>query len=146
MEAPLPDAFVNTIKFIFDSDLIKIIRDRKTKLKKLKNLVEEINRWPIQPDKKTIAYEASKNINRLMEKLYETPKDKLLLKTIKSILHTLKPLNLDFDLWKSQNLYFKLSRTAYPEMVEKSKQGDKKAEEWVKYFEELDGYLPSRSL
>ncbi|MFO7929002.1 MAG: DUF3536 domain-containing protein, partial [Candidatus Humimicrobiaceae bacterium] len=70
MEAPLPDAFVNTIKFIFDSDLIKIIRDRKTKLKKLKNLVEEINRWPIQPDKKTIAYEASKNINRLMEKLY----------------------------------------------------------------------------
>ncbi len=146
MEVPLPDAFVNTIKFIFDSDIIKIIRDRKTKLKKLNNLVEEINRWPIQPDKKTISYEASKNINRLMEKLYETPKDKLLLKTIKSILHTLKPLDLDFDLWESQNLYFKLSRTAYPEMVEKSKQGDKKAEEWVKYFEELDGYLPSRSL
>ncbi len=144
--APLPEAFLQTIKFIFDSDIIKIISGKKTKIKKLKKLVEEIKRWQIQPDKETINYEASKNINKLMEKLYKAPRDKLLLKTIKSILQTLEPLNLDFDLWKTQNIYFKLSKNFYPEMLESSKQGDQKAKDWVKYFEELDGYLPSRSL
>ncbi|MDZ7837789.1 MAG: hypothetical protein U5N58_07435 [Actinomycetota bacterium] len=121
MNIPLPETFSNVLKFIFNTDLQKIMADRKAKTKKLRQLVEEIGRWPIKPDQQVIGYVASKTIKQMMRKLYETPRDKLLLSTIKNLLQILEPLNLDYDLWEAQNLYFYISRDIYPRWLKLQK-------------------------
>ncbi|MGM0366172.1 MAG: DUF3536 domain-containing protein [Actinomycetota bacterium] len=146
MNIPLPEAFSNSLKFIFETDLVNILKDKKAKLKKLSGLVEEISRWPIELDTQLISYVADNTINSMMKQFYQTPKDRVLLETIKSLLKILKPLNLDYGLWEAQNLYFYLSRQIYPQVMEQAEQGDRNAEKWVSAFRELDSYMPSRSL
>ena len=146
MNIPLPEGFSNSLKYIFETDLVKILNDKKAKIKKLSKLVEEISSWPIQLDTQLISYVADNTLNSMMKKLYQTPKDRVLLETIKSLIKTLKPLKLDYGLWEAQNLYFYLSRQAYPSFLAQAEQGDSNAEKWVASFRELDGYMPSRSL
>ena len=146
MNIPLPPPFASALRFIFNTDLQKILSDRKAKTKKLGQLVDEIMRWPIQLDTKTISYVASQAITEMIRKLYQAPRDKMMLSAIKSLLQILQPLNLDYDLWEAQNLYFYLSRKTYPLLLEAAKDNDAHAREWVDYFQQLDQYMPSRSL
>ncbi len=146
MNIPLPEAFSSSLKFIFETDLLNLLKDKKAKIKKLSKLVEEIGRWPIELDRQLISYVASNTINLMMERLYQAPRDRVLLETMASFLKILQPLGLDYGLWKAQNLYFFLSRDVYPQCLERAEQGDENACRWVSAFKELDNYMPSRSL
>ncbi len=146
MNIPLPEAFSQSLKHIFEKDLADMLKSKKTKFKKLSRLIEETGRWPIDLDTRLISFVANQAINNMMRKLYRAPKDRILLESMKALMKVLKPLKLDYSLWEAQNLYFYLSRQAYPAFLKEAEQGNKNAEQWVSAFRELDSYMPSRSL
>ena len=51
---------------------------------------------------------------------------------------------LEVDLWRTQNVYYRLGRTAYPEHRERAEGGDESAREWVRLFEALGKKLSVR--
>jgi uncharacterized membrane protein YjfL (UPF0719 family) len=76
-----------------------------------------------------------------MTQFYANPHDIDLGRTIATVLRILRMLSLNLDLWKPQNLYFSMTKTIYPAMQEKIKNGNTAAEDWVAGFENLGRYL-----
>jgi hypothetical protein len=142
---PLPKFFSTTWEFILNTDIKKELEKEKTNISRLKNLVQEIERWSFEIDKTTLGFEASRKTLKLMKVLYARPEDIALLRTIVSIFKILHPLSLKLRLWKAQNIHFSIGKRLYSRMQERAEKKDKAAKEWVKYFDMLGNYLRVRS-
>ncbi|MEA1943755.1 MAG: DUF3536 domain-containing protein [Euryarchaeota archaeon] len=146
LQIPLPKALAITVEFILNTDLRKLLETEELDLEHLQKLVEEAKKWSFELDMTTLGFVASQRINSLMEKLSMTPEDVSLLETIETIFRTLSALSLELDLWKTQNIYFSISRQLNGGMRERAEKGDQTAKKWVEHFNNLQDYLYVRSV
>jgi ribosomal protein L15 len=56
---------------------------------------------------------------------------------INEVFHILCPLSLEYNLWKSQNYYFRIGRKKAAGMQDTAGSGDAGARQWIRLFEEL---------
>lgn len=141
MGIPFPKALSASAEFILNQDLCKVIQDDESDLGRLQELVDEATRLSVQLDQATLRFEASRKINRLMNKLAGSPDDLKLLETIEATLGILRTIVLELDLQTAQNVLFAISRGEYPAMSKKAELGDSIAKKWVEHFEKLADYL-----
>jgi len=145
MKIPVPQALAMPVFFVLDSDLKRLLTKKDLDLEKIEKTAEEINRWAFLPDKAALSLLASKRINGLVENLSENPEDLELLATIKDLLHILSQLDLDLDLWQSQNNYFLLTGKLLGMMEKRAGGGDHKAKEWMALFQSVGDFLGVKS-
>ncbi len=141
VKIPLPKALAMTVEFVLTRDMTTILENDFLDLDKLERIAQEIRRWTFTRDKENLGFVASKRIEKLMTQFYANPHDIDLGRTIATVLRILRMLSLNLDLWKPQNLYFSMTKTIYPAMQEKIKNGNTAAEDWVAGFENLGRYL-----
>jgi len=140
---PVPKVFEMTVEFVLNRDFVDIIKGA-VDIKRLDAWVHEIKRWPFMRNNNFVSFEASRKIDSLMQDFARHPKQNELMVTICDILRILKNLSLDLDLWRSQNIYFSMSRSLLTMMQNKAQEGDHKATEWVALFTDLGNYLKIR--
>jgi alpha-amylase/alpha-mannosidase (GH57 family) len=145
MSIPLPKAFQITTEFTLNTDIANLLSDKNIDLGKLQNLIDEIKRWSIDIDKKTVNFIATNKINSLLSEFLEKTNDLKLLKNISEMMSTLKPLSLDLQLWEAQNIYFSIIKTSYSKMSRESKKGNNIAKEWLELFNNVGTYLQIKS-
>lgn len=138
---PLPKALAVPAEFILNIDLRKLLENEELDLDRLQRLIEEVKKWSFEPDNVILGFVASQRINKLMEKLSQTPEDVPALENIEVILRILSALPLELDMWKAQNVYFSIGKQLYGGMREKAEKGDNNAKEWIKHFNSLGHYL-----
>lgn len=138
---PLPKALAMTVEFILNRDLIEVLENADPDVDRLEKLAREIRKWNFTRDKETLSYVAGRSIDRLMDKFSKTPRDIKLLKKLCSILRLLAELSLPLDLWKTQNIYFSLSKTLYQDMRRSPDSGEFNAQEWLALFGILGEFL-----
>ncbi len=141
MNMPLPKALAAPAEFILNEDLCKVIRDEPTDPDRLRALADETSGFSLQLDKATIQFEAGRKIDRLMTRLEEKPEDTGLLEHIEEIIKILKTILTELDIQPAQNVFFRISKSTFPQMREKAQSGDKPAQEWVEQFNNLAHYL-----
>ncbi|MFH1338609.1 MAG: DUF3536 domain-containing protein [Candidatus Omnitrophota bacterium] len=141
MRVPLPRVFAVTTELSFNIDILRALEAEKPDINRLKNLVDEAGKWSIKVDKATLGFVASNKVNTMMESFFKQPQDSDLLEAVESILGILSPLDLNFNLWKAQNVYFSLGRQIYGEMKQKAQSGDQGAKEWLERIIRLGEYL-----
>ncbi len=141
LKIPLPKALAMTVEFVLTRDMTTVLENDFLDLDKLERIAQEIRRWTFTRDKENLGFVASKRIEKLMTQFYANPHDIDLGRTIATVLRILRMLSLNLDLWKTQNLYFAMTRTIYPAMQEKIKNGNTNAQDWVAGFENLGRYL-----
>ena len=144
LRIPLPKALAATAEFVLNTDLRKSLETEELDLEHLQKLVEEIKKWSFELDRTTLGFVASQRINSLMEKLSLTPEDVSLLKRIETIFRILSALSLELDLWKTQNIYFSISKQLNSGMRERVERGDETAKKWVEHFDNLQDYIYMR--
>ena len=138
---PLPKALASPMEFILNMDLCKLLENEELDLDRLQKLIEEVKRWSFEPDKVALGFAASQRVNKLMEKLSQTPEDVSVLENVEALLRTLSALPLDLNLWKSQNTYFSMGEQLYSRMREGAEKGDQNAKKWIEHFGRLGGLL-----
>jgi len=146
LRIPLPKALAATAEFVLNTDLRKSLETEELDLEHLQKLVEEIKKWSFELDRTTLGFVASMRINSLMVKLSMTPEDVSLLETIETIFRTLSALSPELDLWKTQNIYFSISKQLNGGMRERGESGDETAKKWVEHFNNLQDYIYVRSV
>ncbi len=139
--APLPKALTTPVEFILNMDLRKSLENEELDLGRLQKLIEEVKRWSFEPDRITLSFVASQKVNKLIEKLSQSPEDISTMEKVEELLRILSALPLDLNLWKSQNIYFYMGKQLYNEMREKAEKGDGNAKKWIEHFKELGHYL-----
>jgi len=138
---PVPKVLALTVEFVLNQDLIDILQATKLNLQKLQRIVTEIKRWPFMRDNKTVEYEAKRKIESMMQEFARYPEQKTRLHQLCQILRILKPLKLELDLWKSQNLYFLISRTTPAKTQTSTGALSTDDRAWHKEFQELGRHL-----
>ncbi|MBF0483680.1 MAG: DUF3536 domain-containing protein [Candidatus Omnitrophica bacterium] len=141
IRVPLPKPLAMTVEFILNRDLMDTIEDDNIDVSKLERLVNEMLRWGFMRDKETISLKASKRISILMEKMKENPEDTLLIGNIESIIRLLNRLSFTLDIWRAQNIYFKIGKAVYHLKYEKAVKNDVAAKFWIESFDKLGKVL-----
>jgi hypothetical protein len=144
MGVPLPNIFSLSLQLMLNSDLQEMLEEEEPDFEKLAREIEQIRGWGIGLDSVTISFIAEQRIEASMEKFLNDPENVSILESLVTLLDVLQPLGLSFELWKSQNRYFDLSKKNYAAMKEKSDHGDAHAGEWLEFFERLGGQLGVR--
>jgi hypothetical protein len=142
---PLPQVFLSTFSFIFNTDIKNILKSEQIDMERLQDLVKEVKRWSLNLDKTTLGFIASRKINLLIENFNKNPQDADILKSLETFFKTLQPLSLPLRIWEAQNIYFAVKNELYDIMQAKVKQNDKKAKKWISNFDALGSYLSIRS-
>jgi alpha-amylase/alpha-mannosidase (GH57 family) len=141
MKIPLPKALASPADFILSTDLTRALKTEELDLETIRKLVEEFKKWSFTPDGEHLGFVATQRIDGLMEKLSRYPEDLSLLETIENVIFILRELPLDLDLWKSQNVFFSVTRTLYQKMKKKSDRGEAAAKKWIENIEKIGRYL-----
>jgi alpha-amylase/alpha-mannosidase (GH57 family) len=141
MQIPLPEALAAPAAFVVNADLRRLIDRDETDVEALRKAVEEFRRWSFKPDQAGLGFAASRRIGLLMAKLEADPWSARVLKDIVAVFEILKPLALDLDLWRSQNICVSLSRRVYGEARKKVARGEAGAKDWLACFDALGGFL-----
>jgi len=143
---PLPKAFSTTVEFILNTDFRRLMDDKELDLERLQKLVEEFNKWNLQPDRTLLSFVTSKRVNRLMEEISKNPQDLIIWKPVNDLLEILRDFPLDIDLWRSQNIYFKVCQQLGSEVKKRSQEGDEDAKKWIGCLSKIGRYLRVKCL
>jgi alpha-amylase/alpha-mannosidase (GH57 family) len=140
MGISLPQTLAAVIELTLNNALRKSLEDEDSNIEELQKLVSEMKKRSIEPDKTDMGFVASKKINKLMERLAQSPQDSSLLETIVKTLNILSVFPLELNLWKAQNIYFSVGKKFCGPMQKKA-ETDPHAKMWLDHFNELGEFL-----
>ncbi|MBI4834735.1 MAG: DUF3536 domain-containing protein [Planctomycetes bacterium] len=150
-KVPMPKALTAISGFILNNALLsamgrhafgeKTMEDEELDLSRMKQVMEEIKRRPVELDKTALNIAANRVFNHLMERLMVAPRNEKTLETVTEFINLFTQLSLEPELWQAQNICFFLAQQTYPEMHKKADAWDPHARIWIKHFKELSGYL-----
>jgi alpha-amylase/alpha-mannosidase (GH57 family) len=143
---PLPKAFAASMEFILNADFKKLLDLEELDLDDLNHIIDEFRKWELEPDGNLLGFAASTKIDDLMTNIRTDPENLVLLEKLGGLLATLKTFPLDFNLWKSQNMYFSHCQQFGKDMKVKGKAGDSRANTWITLMKSLGEHLSVKCL
>ncbi len=141
---PIPRSFQSAAEFILNSDLRKAISVDSLDLDRISSILDEIRTWKVQLDTEGLSYLLQQTLEGTMTKLATAPEDVGFLSELLAAAEMFPMLPFPVDLWKVQNIYHKMLRSAYLEFQERAQQGDEVAQGWLNQFLSLGQQLSMR--
>jgi len=133
---PIPRAFTSAADFILNTEIHRFFDEELLDINKLRHLASEFDRWKLEiNNQQSFRYTVSERIFYEVRKLALSDFSIHQLDLLNDIFAILKDLNVDLDIWKSQNLYFG--------MLNGHNKGQlhKESTEWNNEFKKLGQYL-----
>lgn len=137
LNIPIPQSLFVITEQAINQEAKRFFSQELINLDKLKDLIQEIQHWPITIDHTTLAFEIRGWVNQALEELSKQPDDISRIQEIASVLNQLKEIDIHLNLWKAQNIYFQIKQEVIPSYKKKADQGDKNAESWLEQFKKL---------
>jgi alpha-amylase/alpha-mannosidase (GH57 family) len=135
IQIPLPETLLGPAAFVLNAEFKDLLEAPATDFDRLAALVEEYRKWSLEPGKAGLGFEAEKKIEALMAGWANDPGSPEALRTVARLLAVLKPMEIDIDLWKSQNLYVSRGRQVHADQGARAGRGDSGAKAWLEAFE-----------
>jgi alpha-amylase/alpha-mannosidase (GH57 family) len=108
-----PPQFTSSAAFVLNMDLRKALQADPPDPEGMENLLTEMKMWDIPPDKETLSYYLSGQLENLLLKLIDNPDETGVIDRAVGLLQLFKGILLFPNLWRVQNLYFALFQNAY---------------------------------
>ena len=131
---PVKKSFFAAAGETLNYDLKKVLQEEVTDADRIQNLLGDMRKWNVTPDSVEIEFAVRRKIEALMEQFCMDPDDLSLLSEIRKRLELVKILPIEFNYWQIQNIYFRLSRTIYRDMLRRTKTRDENAVQWINIF------------
>ena len=88
-----------------------------------------------------LAYVVKAHLDRQMERIAEAPDAVAMLARTAAIAEIVRTMDIEVNLWKTQNLYFGMLNTVAPSRREQAGRGASTAQEWLRHFLQLGDCL-----
>jgi alpha-amylase/alpha-mannosidase (GH57 family) len=138
---PVPRAFITAAEFILNSDIQRAFRENDLDIPKVESILNEAKTWNIPLHSVELEFIARQRIERLMTDIRENPFDTFRLITMQKILKLLFSIPLEINLWYVQNIYFKMAKENYHDLLSQIQPGNEGASQWTDAFKELGDLL-----
>jgi hypothetical protein len=141
INAPLPAALRTAADFTLNRDLQRTIESPDPDPARLRELVEQACARNVELHREELAYAIKNALDQRLVRLREEPNDLALLTRTADLAEVFRSLNLEVNLWKTQNLYFRLRGTSWAACKRLAELGDASAREWIQQFNRLGDHL-----
>lgn len=135
---PIPKAYTTTFEYILNADLVDSFESEKINVKKIERVMSELAAWGLaieDPDK--VARLAGDCIFKELKRISAERANSKRLERLNRLFPLLRKFKLEPNLYKSQNLYFEISREEDAEVLSNTP-------EWIKQFKLLGENLGVR--
>ncbi|MFC1590246.1 DUF3536 domain-containing protein [Candidatus Omnitrophota bacterium] len=143
-KVPLPSCFSHLVGLMVNAEMCAALDKETVDLKDLTRIVQEITRWSITVDKKTVQFLAGKKIDEMVRQWSLAPKDPVVLGGIIDFMNILSGLGIDLNLWRCQNAFFFFGKWHLSEMKAAAEKNDANASRWVQLFRALGDLLKAK--
>jgi hypothetical protein len=131
---PLPKPLQAAADIVLNMELVELLSEQTPDLNELHKRIGELKNLSVTLDTKLLAYKASIKITDEFNKLTNNPENVDALKTVSTLIRTVRDLPIELDLWQAQNVAFEISQNQYKRIKQ---QGDEISQTWTKTFEQL---------
>lgn len=112
IDVPIPNAYRSTFEYVLNADLLKWLNSERINIKELERIISELNKWRlpiVDPD--SVARLAGDRIFKELSAIAgEETENQKRLERLNRVFPLLQKFDLKLNLYKSQNLYFLISR------------------------------------
>jgi hypothetical protein len=133
-DVPIPNAYRTSFEYILNADLLKWFNNERINTKELERIFGELEKWKLKiedPDK--VARLAGERVYQELRTISAERNSIKRIERLNRMFPLLKKFNLNPNLYKSQNLYFLISR--------QNLQNDGHSPEWIEQFNLLGDNL-----
>ena len=145
LQMSLPKPLLLATEYVINEAIFETLRQEEIDLVRLESLITEAKRWPVALDTAEIGFLVSARVETLLKKFLLGPEDPSVLDFVKKLHNVLTPIQIEFNLWKSQNLFFSIGKSFLSKMVQRSTEGDHLAKQWLDSFQQLGRILRVRT-
>ncbi len=132
--APLPTAFKTVADFVLNTELRREFAAEEPDLDRLRALLQEARTDNVEFQRDALAYAIKTHLDRRLERLAAAPDDLPALTRTADIAEIRHAMGNEVNLWKPQNLYFKLLHTVAPAWRAQAEAGEARAKDWLTQF------------
>lgn len=135
--APLPPALNTAADFVLNCDLQRLFESADPDPARAREWMELAREGNVLLEVDELAYAIKGQLDRRLARLAEQPDDLGYLARTADIAEVVRAMDIEVNLWKTQNLYFQMRRSLVPPRREASSAGDALAGEWLGHFARL---------
>ena len=139
--APLPVALKTAADFILNAELRRQLEMENADVNRLRALVQEAQENNAELNRDMLGYAIKAHLDRRLERLTAQPHDVALLAGANDVAGIVRSMDIEVNLWKTQNLFFRMMNDVAPAYRAKTEQGDEAAKDWLRRFMELGDHL-----
>jgi alpha-amylase/alpha-mannosidase (GH57 family) len=129
---PRPQLLSIAADLCLNAKLRKVLQGEGLDPDVVKPLLEEAHLAGANLDATALSLLLAANIERLAEQLLEHPDDLAHLERLNAAAQLLRTLPFEVNLWKTQNICYRILNTCCPDFKEKAHSDDEAAREWVR--------------
>jgi hypothetical protein len=137
LHVPPPPGLSMAVEEVLNSDIRGQFESERLDAERVRSLLAECRAMKVPLDRDVLGYAFKGYFDRLSDRLRKTPEDAELLRRLIEAANLTRELPFDINLWKPQNVYFDISRTARSEWSDRAGKGEEAAKVWDSLFEEL---------
>jgi hypothetical protein len=133
-DIPISNAYRTTFEYILNADLIKCFQSEKISVRQIERIMTDLAKWKLNiEDTGKIEILAGESVFRELKRVAEDGDNAKRIERLNRLFPLLKKFRLSPNLYKSQNLYFRIFKQA--------DQADAHSLEWNKQFNTLGDNL-----
>jgi alpha-amylase/alpha-mannosidase (GH57 family) len=119
---------------VLNSELRHQLESDRLDLERVQSLLAESEVTKITLDTGALAYAFKGHLERLGDRFLKSPEDVDLLQNFIAIAGLVHRVPFEVNMWKSQNIYYRMSTSCLPDMQMRADNGDENAKAWVEKF------------
>ncbi|QED37087.1 DUF3536 domain-containing protein [Antarcticibacterium arcticum] len=137
----VPNRLKMPVDMAVNNKLIKELEREDFDIDRFTSLVNSATEINVSLDVVTLSFMTDNKLNQLMRKFREDPSDIKRVVEINKLIELIKQSPLKPNEWEAQNIAFEIKDAVYARYLEKSKNGDKEANNWIDSFNYLSDKL-----
>ncbi|MFZ5905962.1 MAG: DUF3536 domain-containing protein [Nitrospirota bacterium] len=134
MGIPVKKAFLASAEFTLNAELKRAFTEDVHSADRIQAVFGDMKRWEVPLDTVEIEFAVRRGLENLMENFSLNYQDTDLLLEIQKRLELLRLFPIEINYWQTQNIFYRLAKTRYPEMLARARSGDKEAGRWTAIF------------
>jgi alpha-amylase/alpha-mannosidase (GH57 family) len=142
--APLPKPMATAAEFALNGMIRHELEADPIDAERVRNLADQVRAAKVNLDTTTLEFTLRASLERLINQFAANPGNLDLLNRIEACIALAHSLPFEVVLWKPQNVWFEIRRTAYDDFVKRAAEGDAAAAAWVERFRKLGQSLSAQ--
>ncbi len=135
-EADIESAAQVYVEEILHQNLCYLLGQKDLNFLRIRNILEIMSGWNVDRDKENLQFIASHRISDMVNNFFKKDDSLDRLLAIESMIEQLNTIDIQLDLWETQNLFFRMGKERYDQKT-KSHRGTAESEKWIKAYQRL---------